>query len=562
MPHLAPEKALLLRYLHPRLWIGAVCCGILNGACVILIAWTLSRILSGLVWSKWSLHELWPWLWLAFGGIGLRFLLSSGQALLGARLAAFAKTRLRRDFFPGPDSLEPNSTEMTWWLRGVESLDAWFSQYWPQRSLAVLVPLLLVIPVWFNDPLSAMVFTFTAPLLPLFLALIGTAAREKTRRQWKLLLQQGNLYLETLLGLRTLRLFGQGGAWGLRLQSGAEQLRQRTIGVLRLAFLSALTLELVGTLGTAIIAVEVGLRLLHGSLDFATAIFVLLLAPEFYAPLRLLGLRTHAAMEGEAVARRLIETSVPKEPLPKFCEVQNRCPDGLCLRVSHVGTRWPGTGQMVFRDISLEVQRGERIGIAGASGCGKSSLLALLFGELPLLQGEIQKKEGLRLGWVPQCPHLWAASLRANVLAVPETSTTCEQDELIWEVLSCVGLLDFVRHLPQALDTLIGEGGTRLSGGQQRRLALARTLFRPVDLLLMDEPDAHLDQESLISLDRVWHTLGMTSLIFVSHREASLAQTHRVLYMENGRMVDFAPHERLLHRWSTYRSLLQTEDPE
>lgn len=509
----------LTNYIPRPLLVGTVLWGALAGICAVPMAWQLSKGLHGVFLAGQNRSFLGKaLLWLILFAL-LRALFSALQGQWASKLSSRAKSKIRQVLLTS-HQLEPLPL-----LRGVEALDAWYSQYLPQLFLAVLVPLLILCAVFWADPLSAAILFLSAPLLPLFLGLIGMSARAKQRNQWKLLLQQGVLYQETLLGLKTLKLFDRHKDWGSQLAHSASVLREATLAVLRIAFLSALVLELVGTLGTAIIAVEVGLRLLHGAMDYQRALFVLLLAPEFYLPLRLLGLRAHAAMEGDTAAQTLLAPGTPIIPAP----IRTAPQTSAILQVTNCSARWPTQLQPAFTSLSFALQPGEFLGIEGPSGCGKSTLLQVILGLLPPEQGFIHQKPGLRILWVPQHPRIYHRSLRDNLLQIPESDSS--RDPELLRALERVGLGGFVRNLPQGLDTSAAEGGMRLSGGQARRLALARAFLDPCDLILFDEPDAHLDQESMVVLEDLVCHLDHIARIVISHRPQTLQKAHRILHM-------------------------------
>jgi len=534
----------LRSFAEPALLRASALAGILVSACAIGIAWQLSRILYGVFLGGWSVREMPFHLALLLGFAALRSVLGSLQGYWSGLLAAQAKSQIRSQLLASPIC-----DRQTQFVRGVDALDAWYTQYLPQIFIAMGAPLLIFAVACYIDPWSSLIFLITAPLLPLFLALIGMTAKRKQETQWKLLAKQGQFYLETLLGLKTLRQFGISLAWGNRLAQSAAVLRTATLEVLRLAFLSAFVLEMVGTIGTALIAVELGLRLLHGAIGYQQSLFILLLAPEFYLPLRQLGLRTHAAMEGEAaaavlfpqstdnVARNIQVHAIPDSisyPCHNLtCKISS--PDTLStISIRNIQARWPSQTQPVLQNLSLNILPGEHVALVGTSGCGKSSLFACILGILPLEAGTIERKAEICVAWVAQQPRLFQRSLRDNILLTPHA--TALRDPELWSALERVGLSEFVRNLPQGLDTLAGENGTRLSGGQSRRLALARGLVQKADLLLLDEPDAHMDETSLAAFEDVVMSLEAACLI-ITHRPQTLERVHRVVRMQAGRIL-------------------------
>lgn len=532
----------------------AVVFGVFAALCGVWVLWQLSVAISGLFEGSLTLH--------AFGGVLvwvvpfviLRALFGALQSHFAMAMAKNAKTKLRLHIMESMQqhiSTTPVGLQITHWVKGVESLDAWFGQFVPQVFLTMIIPTILLVISFSIDWLTGLVFLISAPLLPLFLALIGMTAKKKTQEQWKLLAQQGNLYLETLQGLKTLKLFGRSQDWGLQIMESARVLRDATLTVLRLAFLSAFVLEMVGTIGTAIIAVEIGLRLLYGQMEYQPALFLLMLAPEFYLPLRTLGLRAHAAMEGGAAAEVLFkEYPVTNSGLTNKIEVARSANLPGLIECENIFVQWAPSAPMILSDVSWTFPMQGKIGVAGASGAGKSTLIALLTGRLKATQGLLQIHENVNMYYVPQAAQVFQRTLRDNLHLTPNAAN--EFDEVLWGALKRVALYEFVEQLPQKLDTLAGENGARLSGGQQRRLVLARAFVQLAlgnknqhSLLILDEPEAHLDEASVLAIEKSIFD-GPESALIVSHRPDTLNQCDSVLYLKNGRVVDFAPHETLL----------------
>lgn len=536
----------------PLLW-GAVLAGAAAAWMGVPLLWNLSGAIDGVFLKGHSASQLHSLLLWAAAFAVLRAVFAMGSSHLALRLAESSKSKLRQHLLQMSlqrPSKSQGGESTTHWMRGVESLDAWFGQYLPQVYLTMMVPTALLGIAFWLDPLTGLVFLISAPLLPLFLALIGLTARKKTQEQWKLLAKQGNMYLETLQGLKTLKLFGRSKDWGVELMESARVLRDATLGVLRLAFLSAFVLEMVGTLGTAILAVEIGLRLLYGHMEYREALFLLMLAPEFYLPLRTLGLRAHAAMEGGAAAEGIFSSLQGSSDLPPVSTHEG----GPILRIEGLEAGWDAAREPVLNDVSWIVDVSGKYAIAGASGCGKSTLFAVLTAALAPRKGVVSWQQMMRLAWVPQRVRLFQRSLRDNMSLLPQANHA--EDAHLWHALGRVGLADFVAHLPAGLDTFAGEEGARLSGGQQRRLALARAFAARADWILLDEPEAHLDQESLVALRQAIFE-GPEGILLVSHSPETLSKCTQVLYLEKGRLVDVATHAQLLERYASYRQLME-----
>jgi len=448
-------------------------------------------------------------------------------------------------------------------VEGIEALDAYFSQYLPQVVVTALIPLTVLFFVLPRDTLSGVVMLVTAPLIPVFMVLIGKGAEAVTRRQYLTLSRLSAHFLDTLQGLTTLKLLGRSKAYADTIAEVSDRYRRVTLGVLRLTFLSAFALELLATISTAIVAVEVGLRLLYAKMAFQGAFFVLILAPEFYLPFRLLGLRFHAGMDGVTAARRIFEIldTPPLRPAQRPAAPQAPI---LAVEFDRVAFTYPGEAQPALREIGLRIAAGERWALVGPSGAGKSTLVGLLLGFLQPTAGHIRTHyadgtvvEGPpppdRLAWVPQRPHLFHDTLEANLRLGKSDATPAE----LQLALQAAHLDDFVRTLPQGLQTPIGEAGSRLSGGQAQRLALARAFLKDAPFLILDEPTSHLDPETEAQLEAGTRRLmeGRT-VVVIAHRLHTVRDATHIVVLDQGRVVEQGTHEDLLARQGLYTRIV------
>ena len=501
-----------------------------------------------------------------------RAILAWGGELSGDGVAARVKTSLRRELIDRIRDLGPVYTRgersgelVNTALEGVEALDAYFREYLPQAALAALVPAALMALVFPIDWVSGVILLLTAPLIPLFMLLIGGAAEALTRRQWQALSRMSAHLLDVLQGLPALKLLGRSHDQARVIAQVSERHRSATMGVLRVAFLSALALELLSTLSTALIAVGIGLRLLEGSLSFVDAFFVLLLAPDVYLPLRLLGTRFHAGVAGETAAARIFAILDSQPNGAATGEVLPGSPSSAPeVTFEHVSYTYPGASQPALRDICVRLAAGERAALVGPSGAGKSTFAALLLGFIAPSAGRVLV-DGIpleavppavwrrRVAWVPQSPHLFGGSVAENLrLARPEAD-----DAALAAAIQAAGAADFIAALPQGLDTPIGERAARLSGGQAQRLALARAFLKDAPLLVLDEASANLDpllaariQDAALRLSR-----GRTALM-IAHRLETARSADRVLVLEGGRLVQSGSHAALLDQPGLYRDLV------
>ncbi|WP_433315865.1 thiol reductant ABC exporter subunit CydD [Micromonospora sp. CA-269861] len=485
--------------------------------------------------------------------VGARSAVVWAQGTVSARVAATVKATLRADLLgavgrhgPGWVAGQRAGEIATLAGRGLDALDAYFTGYLPQLVLSVTVPLAVLARVVFADWSSAVIIALTLPLIPVFGALLGWQAQAATERQWRRLALLGGHFLDMVAGLPTLRAFGRARAQTDVVRRMADGHRVATMKTLRIAFLSALVLELVATLSVALVAVPVGIRLLGGGLALQTALLVLLLTPEAYLPLRAAGSRFHASQEGlTALDEALTVSAAPAAP---------RAAEGASVPDARAEIRFEGVTveyerTTALRDVTLTIRAGERIAVIGPSGAGKSTLLGLLLGFVVPTSGRITvggvdlataDPDAWRrqLAWVPQRAHLFAASLADNIrLGAPDTPA-----DALSAAVHDAALDDVVAGLPDGLDTLLGERGHGLSSGQRQRVALARAFLRAAPVVLLDEPTARLDTAAeAVVLDATRRLVAGRTALLVAHRPALLADADRILRIEDGRVTELTP---------------------
>lgn len=555
---------------HAGFWLkAAVAIGLTSGLLLIAQAWLLANVVNAVVFAQATLADVMPWLW----GMLAIFLLRAGLAWASEQAAFHAavqvKLAIRAQLYQRVQQLGPawltgeRSGDLLNTLSdGVEALEAYYARYIPAMSLMALVPLAILVVVFANDWLSAVVMLVTAPLIPVFMILIGKGTEKRNQQQWRQLARMSAHFLDVIQGLTTLKLFNASRREAQVVAQIADQYRQSTMSVLRIAFLSSFVLEFFATVSIAIVAVLIGFRLFWGEMHFLYGFFVLLLAPEFYLPLRNMGTQYHARMAAIGAAEKMV--AILEEQGREEREVMwvpELCTHPLVLQ--NLSFTYPD-GRTALSDLSLDIQPGETLALVGASGAGKTTLINLLMGFLQPQSGQILigdtpltaiAPEAWRrqLAWLPQKPQLFPGTVADNIRLGNPTATLAQVQAAARQAYAD----EFIVKLPQGYDTLIGEAGQGLSGGQVQRIALARAFLKDAPLVILDEATASLDRDS-----EDWVQAGIErlaqgrTLVMIAHRLRTVQTADRIVVLDRGQVAAVGTHAELLVSSPHYRQML------
>ena len=542
-----PLDPRLLRYARASRGFLAVTVvvGMVTAAAVIAQAWLVAWVVDGAFVGHQSLSDLRAPMGALLVVIAARAALAWATESTAARASARTKSELRGLVLAHAVQLSPvdrgaeaagTADLVTLATRGIDALDGYFSRYLPQLVLALFVPVAVLAVVLGQDWVSAVIIGVTLPLIPVFMILIGVATRRRTERELATLQLLAGHFLDAVAGLATLKIFGRAKAQAAAIRATTEEYRSATMATLRLAFASSLVLELLATLSVALVAVSVGLRLLGSELTFRSALFVLLLAPEAYLPLRQVGASFHASAEGlTAVAAVFAVLETDLAPTGSRVDVPDPAQFGIHVRDLTVA--YPGRRDLALDAVTLSVSPGEILAITGPSGAGKSTLVSVLLGFVRPSGGQVSVG-GVDLAdldpatwrsmiaWVPQRPHLFARSLEDNIrLGRPDAPA-----HAVDAAVTAAGLSELVDRLPAGLGTRLADSGAGLSAGERQRVALARAFLRDAPLLILDEPTASLDGRTEAEvIDAVRRLARGRTVLMVAHRPALVELADRVV---------------------------------
>ncbi|HHQ5063688.1 TPA: ABC transporter ATP-binding protein/permease [Staphylococcus aureus] len=493
----------------------------------ILIADFLAKII------RHQFQGLWIVLFILLGVLLLRATVQFLNQWLGDTLAFKVKHMLRqRVIYKNND--HPIGEQMTILTENINGLAPFYKSYLPQVFKSMMVPLIIIIAMFFIHINTALIMLITAPFIPLFYIIFGLKTRDESKDQMTYLNQFSQRFLNIAKGLVTLKLFNRTEQTEKHIYDDSTQFRTLTMRILRSAFLSGLMLEFISMLGIGLVALEATLSLVvFHNIDFKTAAIAIILAPEFYNAIKDLGQAFHTGKQSEGASDVVFEfleqPNNNNEFLLKYEENQNPF-----IQLTDISFRYDDSDRLVLNDLNLEIFKGDQIALVGPSGAGKSTLTHLIAGVYQPTIGTIStNKRDLNIGILSQQPYIFSASIKENITMFKDI-----ENNTVEEVLDEVGLLDKVQSFTQGINTIIGEGGEMLSGGQMRRIELCRLLVMKPDLVIFDEPATGLDIQTEHMIQNVlFQHFKDTTMIVIAHRDNTIRHLQRRLYIENGRLI-------------------------
>ena len=526
----------------------AVALGLSAGILLVIQAGMLAQIVHGVIFEGQGLNDVFSLILALPALMVARAALVWAAEQFGFRAAARVKAAVRMHLYDrlmaaGPSRLRhrPPGDLAHQMVDAVEGLEAYYARFLPQAAQAALIPSAILAFVFPLDMVSALILLFTAPFIPLFMVLIGSRAGRLNQRQWRRLATLSARFLDSLQGLTTLKLFNATRREAEVIARITDNYRQTTVSVLRVAFLSALVLEFLATVSVALAAVLIGFKLLSGSMTFQTGFFVLLLAPEFYLPLRTLGTHYHARLSAQAAAQGIV-AGLAESPMQVESGTLHPHWQSIALRLDNISFSH-SPDQKAVHGVSAEILAGSLAILAGSSGAGKTTLLRILLQSLRPDEGRVLVNETdlgevnqaawmEHVSWVPQEPFFFQGTILDNVLMREGANLSSDVQARLDQAAALTGLDKDLTAWPRGWHAPVGEGGDALSGGQRRRLALTRAVFKGGAVFLLDEPTAHLDMQSRETVLAALRSLaGRHTVIAASHDPRVLEIADQVVKM-------------------------------
>lgn len=533
-------------------------CGILCAIAIAGQAFTLAQIIAAVFLQAASLESLLPQMIQLFILVTLRVVLQILEEHLSFLLGQKVQYDLRKSMLQkidkmGPVALRQEEKGRILYLlnEGIGTLESYFSKYLPQLFQSLVIPVLFLCIVMPRDTMSAVILLVTAPLIPFFMMLIGKWTNKVNARQWHIINRLSGYLHDVMAGLTTLKLMNRSTVQAQKIEQVGQNYAQATLAVLRWAFLSSLALELFTTISIALVSVGLGLRLVEGQLDFATAFFILLIAPEFYQPLRSLGGHFHTSLNTREAAADIF-AFLNQPVITEAAAVDSSQQEAILLH--QVTVTYPGGQKPALQQVTFAVQPGEIVALVGSSGSGKTTVLNVIQGFIKPQQGSVSVQEQPAV--IQQKPYMFAGTILDNLRFGNETIS----DETIGEICEQTGLSALLKRLPDGLQTPVGQGGAGLSGGQKQMIAMVRAICQQKNIILFDEATANLDLLTEQQLNRgLRQLLQQRTALLVAHRLSTMQMADRILVVEQGKIVEQGTPEQLYAQQGVYRKLVEME---
>lgn len=543
----------LLKDIFPfkRQLILVMISNIMQAMMIVAIAYIIAYIADKLLLSRLESSTATPLLVLLFFFFCIKAILNYFNHYQMEKISLNVQSNLRKQLFEVlvQRSFLANSYAKGQWIalitKGVDKLDIYLTSFIPQLGLLSTIPLILLIFTFINDWISGLIFLITAPLIPFFMILIGKIADKENKKQWQVF-QKLTMYMADLLpGLLIVKAYNQTQRQLSEINKNGKLFSQATLKVLRIAFISAFMLEFISTLSIAIIAVNIGLRLIYGHVEFLPVFFILLIAPQFYQPFRQFGSAFHDAMNG-ITASSEIYAMIDKLNCIKESKANLKFDDAdmVQIELKNVYYKYQDSDKWAIDDLSLKIEKGKQFVLTGDNGAGKSTLFKLLLGIEKCQSGEILVNDynladldkqwwQSQTGWVAQEPYIFSATISENITLGRDFNL-----KEIEHICQLVNLDEFIKSLPQGYDTEM-TSAMNLSSGQKRRLGLARALIGRPKLLLLDEPMENLDVYNEKLIQRILSDLNnKVTVIIIGHRLQTLKNADELIYLQQGKLVD------------------------
>jgi thiol reductant ABC exporter CydD subunit len=570
-----PEARLLDAAPAARGWVGlSVAVGVGAAALVVGQAWLLSTIVAAVFVDGASVGAVVPSLAVLALLVLVRGPLLAAADLSAQRASVLVRGALRQSLTgrllalgPAWTGRERSGELATVVVDGLDSVDAYITMFLPARALAIAVPLLVLVVVALIDPPTTAVLLFTGPILVLLLGVIGGRTRVISERRFAEVRWLGAFFVDILAGISTLKLFGRSAEQVDNLRGFSRRYADTTMEVLRTAFQTALVLEWGAAVAVALVAVEISLRLMAGTIEFERALAVLVIVPEFFLPLRNLAIRYHAGSAGRAAAGRITAIlDEPTSPVPvaPASAAPRPVPPEATIELEGVVVTYAGRSAPALRGVDLAIPSRGMLALVGPTGAGKTTIANVLFGFVTPDAGTVRIDDAplevfdraawrRRVSWVPQRPHLFHGTIADNIrLARPDAD-----DDAVHVAAAAAGVDAFLANLPLGADTPVGDDGVRLSGGQRQRIAIARAILADARLIVLDEATSQLDRASEAVIRDTVRRLGRDrAVVVVSHRLALAAAADVVAVVEAGRVVETGEPDALLAAGGAYARLV------